>query len=202
MFSFNENDLAGDLGSLSDKGRIAFAAATATRQLSTYERIAVVLGQDQVQLPREIVGHLWIDIHASETDRDLWSERLDKVMSLLPGESDDWVVGHALVDDALSSLAYAIRCLLTHDAREAAWAARRAYEAADQAAIKSTNLHPGLPIAEVSLNSHEFVQRELVRQLSDLALLRANSINEVQARAFVDELLTEKELALLIPMQP
>lgn len=198
MYSFNENDLASELGSLPNNVRIAFAAATATRQLSTYERVAFGLPERQVQRPREILGQLWGGIHASEFDRDLWSERLDEVMNLLPDESDDWVIGHALADDALSSLAYTIRCVLNPDPREAAWAARRAYEAADQAAIRSTGVQLGLPHTELALNSHEFVQRELARQQRDLALLRTNSIHEVQEGAFENELLTEHELISLI----
>ena len=119
-------------------------------------------------------------------------------MSLLPEESDDWVIGHALADDALSSLAYAIRCLLTPEPQEAAWAARRAYEAADQSAIRVLGALAGSPNTEAAIKSHGFVQRELARQRMDLHLLRTDSVDEVQRKAFADQLLTAQEAAALV----
>lgn len=198
MYSFDENALVGELGALSSRARIAFAAAAATRQLCNYERLAHESEADREQRPREIAAQLWTDLRAAAVDRAAWSARLDEVMSLLPEESDDWVIGHALADDALSSLAYAIRCLLTPEPQEAAWAARRAYEAADQAAIRVLGVQPGLPNTEATIKSHGFVQRELARQRNDLSLLRADSVAEVQRQAFADELLTEQEAASLV----
>lgn len=198
MYSFDENALAGELRTLSSRARIAFAAAAATRQLGNYERLARESDGDSEQRPREIAALLWSDLQVAAVDRAAWSARLDEMMSLLPQESDDWVIGHALADDALSSLAYAIRCLLTSEPQEAAWAARRAYEAADQAAIRVLGVQPGLPNTEAVIKSHGFVQRELARQRHDLSLLRADSIDEVQRQAFEDDLLTEQEAASLV----
>lgn len=198
MYSFDENVLLEELGMLPSRARIAFAAATATRQLSNYERLARESEAESAQRPREIAAQLWADLRVSAVDRAAWSERLDEVMRLLPEESDDWVIGHALADDALSSLAYAIRCLLTPEPQEAAWAARRAYEAADQVAIRVLHVQPGLPKTEAAIKSQDFVQRELARQRSDLTLLRTGSVDEVQRQAFVDHLLTEQEAAALV----
>lgn len=195
MHSFDENALVSELGTLPSRARVAFAAAAATRQLGSYERFALGLGAESAQRPREIAVQLWADLHAAEVDRAAWSARLDEVMGFLPEEGDDWVIGHALADDALSSLAYAIRCLLTPEPQEAAWAARRGYEAADQAAIRVLGIQPGLPNAEVAIKSHGFVQRELARQRNDLSLLRADSVDEVRRQAFADELLSEEEAA-------
>lgn len=198
MHSFDESALVVELDGLSSQARIAFAAAAATRLLSSHERLARESDAGGEQRPREIAAQLWTDLQTVAVDRAAWSSRLDEVMNLLPEESDDWVVGHALVDDALSSLAYAIRCLLTPEPQEAAWAARRAYEAADQAAIRVLGVQPGLPNTEAAIKSHNFVQRELSRQRNDLSLLRADSIEEVQRQAFADELLSEQEAASLV----
>ena len=198
MYSFDENALIGELGALSSRARIAFAAAAATRQLGNYERLARESESGNEQRPREIVAQMWTDLRAEVIDRAAWSERLDEVMSLLPEENDDWVIDHALADDALSSLAYAIRCLVTTEPQEAAWAARRAYEAADQAAIRILGVQPGLPNTEAAIKSHGFVQRELARQRNDLSLLRVDSVDEVQQQAFAGELLTEQEAASLV----
>lgn len=197
MHSFDESALISELATLSTRARTAFAAAAATRQLGNYERFTRELKGGSGQRPREVACQLWADLQMVAFDRVVWLARLDEMMSLLPEESDEWTILHALADDALSSLAYAIRCLLTPEPQEAAWAARRAYEAADQAAIRSAGVQPGLPNTEIVIMSHRFVQRELARQRNDLVLLRAESIDEVQRQAFKAELLTEEEVVSL-----
>lgn len=194
MTSFDENVLVGELAVLSAQARIAFAVATATRQLGNYERFAHEIKSETAHRPREIANQLWSDLSSKTVDQVTWSARLDQVMNMLPGEDEDWVIWHALADDALSSLAYSIRCLLKPEVQEAAWAARRAYEAADQAAIRILAIQPGLPDAEMKIKSHDCVQRELVRQRNDLALLRAEAIDEVRDQAQQSELLTKEEV--------
>jgi len=192
MYIFDEVALARSLEALPDQAKIAFAAAAATRQLGSYERLAR-LKTEPAQRPREIAVQLWDDLSAVAFNRISWSARLDEVMGLLPEESDDWTVVHALAEDALSSLAYAIRCLLTLDPQEATWAGRRAYEAADQAAIHVLGDRLGMPQSEDLINSHRLVQRELERQRNDLAMLHGGALNEVRERAFSNESLTNEE---------
>lgn len=198
MYKFGENALINELEGMPNAPRIAFAAATATRQLGSFERLSSRHGAEADLRPREIVVQLWDDLQEPIVNRAAWTERLDEVMGLLPEDGDDWFIGLAMAEDALSSVAYAIRCLLTHSAQEAAWAARRAYEAADQAAIKVLGLTPGLPNEEITIREHCFVQRELARQRNDLLLLHAaNTIEDVRRNAFSNELLTEQEAAQL-----
>lgn len=197
MYSFDEIALIGELKALPQRARKAFAAAAATRQLGNFERFARESGIGNERRPREIADQLWIALQADAIDGASWSTNLDEVMSLLPEEGDDSAINHALADDALSSLAYAIRCLLSPEPQEAAWAGRRAYEAADQAAIRALDVQPGSASNEAAIKSHGFVQRELSRQTNDLSLLRDGSIAEVQQQALVDELLTEQEAASL-----
>lgn len=197
MYSFDERVLVSELAALSNPAQIAFALAAATRQLSNYERFAREFDPGNEQRPRQIVNQLWVDLRNPAVDSTAWSVRLDEVMGLLPEEEDDWEIGHALAEDALSSLAYAIRCRLTPEPQEAAWAARRAYEAADQAAIRVLGVQPGLPNSEVTILAHEFVQRELICQQTDLLALRNDLIDEVQRKALTVELLNDHEAATL-----
>src|SRR5262249_12079900 len=150
------------------------AAASATRQLGSYERLVSRLGKVKAGRPREIAMHLWKDVRSAEIDHATWSKILGEVMNLIPEENDDWTGVEALADDAVSSLAYAIRCLLTRSSQEAVWAARRAYEAADQAAIRTLGVQPE-PHTEETIKAHTFVQRELARQRNDLSLLADGS---------------------------
>lgn len=187
---YTEEALIAELKALSPARRVAFAAAAATRQLSNWECIA---DARTVHRPAEIVAELWTDLHAGAVDRSAWMDRLDEVMALLPDEGQNWGMAGALADDALSSLAYAIRALLTADAQEAAWAARRAYEAADQASIVMLDIQPGTPAAEAAIRAHDIVQREMSRQLADLTLLREAAVDELQRRAYAEDLLTTRE---------
>lgn len=188
MLRFDENALVGELSALSRSARIAFSAAAATRQLGSYERFDHDVRSQK--RPRELVVELWAAIQSSTVDHAAWSAKLEEVMALLPEDGDNLALEDALAEDALSSLAYAIRCLLNPEPQEAAWAARRAYEAADQAAIRLLGVQPGLPSAEAEVLSHAIVQREISRQQRDLSLLRSGSLEEVKRKAFEDELLS------------
>ena len=193
MLAFDETSLIEELAMMPNDARVAFAAAAATRQLAGYERFS-----RDCQL-RPLVMELWSAIKQSAVDDAAWSSRLDEVMGLLPEESSDWSTGHALAEDALSSLVYAIRCLLKPEPQEAAWAARRAYEAADQAAIRLSGLQPGIPTSEAAILAHELVQRELSRQRIDLRLLRGGSFDDVERGSFQNHLLNEEETEALLP---
>ena len=191
MYDFHEAQLVIDLDTLPERARIAFASAAATRQLSNYERFAKDCTAQA--RPRQIAHELWASLSSSDIDLDAWSSRLEEVMELLPDPDAKWVVDHALAEDALSSLAYAIRCLLDPLPQEAAWAARCAYNAADQAAIRLLDIDPERS-AEAAILGHEVVQRELSRQKRDLDLLRGGALDGVKSQAYADELLSAAEI--------
>jgi uncharacterized protein YjaG (DUF416 family) len=195
MFSFDEKMLVAELAGLSEHAQVAFAAAAATRQLDSFERFARATGMDE-QRPREIALLLWDALQRQPIDSSGWSSILDEVMDLQPEEDSGHWVSRALAEDAISALAYAIRCMSTSNPQEAAWAARCAYEAADQAAIRALDVQPGSPTSEALIKSHEWVQRELLRQNRDLTLLisgQETAISELQDHAFAETLLTESE---------
>lgn len=196
MLHFDEISLVSELDILPSNARIGFAAAAATRQIVSYERFE--LNVDSRRRQREIVLELWNAVHSSHFDRATWSAFLDEVMVLLPHEGANRSIWYALAEDAVSSLAYAIRCALNDESREAAWAARRSYEAADQVAIRMLDIELGTPGSEAKILSHEIVQRELSRQQGDLALLRASSVSEVKLRSFDSQFLTNQEADCLV----
>jgi len=191
MYNFDERALVRQLEGLPSRDRIAFAAAAATRQLGNVERFC------SASSPRRIATQLWAALRAEPVELSAWSRHLDEAMSLLDElDEGDWVA-RALAVDGLASLAYAIRCFLTKDAQEAAWAARRAYEAADQIAIlalRALDKDFDLNKSEADVSAHLLVQRELERQRNDSAHLLAGSIELVERQAFLDELVTDEEL--------
>jgi len=188
MHCFDEAALVTELATMPAGRQLAFAAAVATRQLESYEWYARRLGPGAIARPREIAMMLWGE---SPGERHDWAECLTEVLGLMPEESDEWTVFHSLAEDALASLAYAIRALLTADPQEAAWAARRGYEAADQAAIRLLGIQPGPQEAERAIREHPLVQQELGRQRRDLLLIATD--------AGVDALSALRDLALAEP---
>lgn len=100
-------------------------------------------------------------------------------MTVFPDEESESSNLHAYAQDALSSLAYTVRCLIDGSAQEAAWGANSAYEAADQAAIRQLGIQPGGTAAEHRILMHPFVQRELERQERDLHILEQHPFKEV-----------------------
>lgn len=194
MLAFDEPRLRKALSALPSRARLAFAVARATRQLSAYERFAELYPHNRPIRPRQIAASLWDKIQRSDLAVKGWPEVLDEVMALIPEEQP----GHGFLDliaqDSIASLAYAIRCLIFDDAQEAAWAARRAYEAADQAAIRSLNMAPATPGAEASILAHQFVQRTLASQNEDLALSTHQDIEALFRRSYSAPVFTRSEL--------
>ena len=94
---------------------------------------------------------------------------LDRCMALIPDEDDGpWIPEQAAGEDAGAAVAYALRCRQNGRGQEAAWSARRAYEALDHYVINHEDIDVNLPGAEEEVLAHPVVQSELARQLRDL----------------------------------
>lgn len=201
LHHFDETQLSDDLSKLPAKSRMAFAAAVASRPLGTCERFAGPLGLANGGRPREITVQLWGALRGDSSERATWVVALEEVMNLLPPATESASFAHGLLDDALSSLVYAIRCLLTPQADEAAWAARCAYESIGRAALHALRVPAGTPQAEAQVLAHPWVQRELERQRRDLAALLADrsvaAIHALQQRVSAEDLLTADEALTL-----
>lgn len=197
MTNFNETVLVQTLALFSPRVRVAFAASAAHRLLENFQIYSRHYQFTPVTHPEKILERLWDQLHSAQIDDQYWSETLDQVMASFPDESEKWSIWRPLADDALASLAYASECLRNSDAQEAAWAARRAYEAADQAAIRILDIQPGTPDAERTILAHPVVQRELERQERDIDMCkRLNEKAAIEALAKIagtENLLTSDE---------
>ena len=193
MKKFDEIELVKKVTLLSYYEQIAFATAACSRQ-----SIAFASSNDNSEELKMILSRLCVLVtEKGIIETPEWQKILEKVMQLLPGEQVHSTIRYVLLEDAVSSLAYAIRCVLRTSPQEAVWAARHAYEATDQAAIKALNLAVGDSNFEEKINNHEFVQRELSRQDRDIGLLVDGAVEAVIKRSQIEELLTEQELAFL-----
>ena len=101
---------------------------------------------------------------------------LERCMASIPGdEQDTKKEPAAYAQDAAASVAYTIRARLEDDPQEAAWAARRAYEAVDYFIVSQIDSTTVTPEDKRFVLSHPLVQAELRRQQADLEELQSVS---------------------------
>ncbi|MGF1526863.1 MAG: DUF416 family protein [Candidatus Competibacterales bacterium] len=169
-----------------------------TRQLEACEQFAERFAPESKGSAKAVIDQLWEAVVGNSSEKTNWEAVQKEVMELLPEEQDQWAPFHVYADHAIASLAYTIRCLLKPDAQEAAWSARRAYEAADQAAIRDLDVQTGAADSEARILAHPIVQRELQRQQRDLRLLQSSpleqSLNALKASAFSEPMLSLSEM--------
>jgi uncharacterized protein YjaG (DUF416 family) len=197
MIKFEEKILVARLARVSSSSRAMFSLCCATRQTTAWEEYAKHFCPDDEGAFKEVVECIWNALGSNVVPLN-WTSTLEEVMDLFPGEQSESSNLHAYAEDALASLAYTIRCLIEGSEQEAAWGARRAYETADQAAIRKLGIHPQGAAAEQQILTHLFVQRELERQERDIQTLEHHPFNEVLERlklsAFSEQALTLDEL--------
>jgi hypothetical protein len=194
MFSYDKKGLLGQLAALPQPARLACATAAATRLMPACERYALVAATGREGRAREIVAELWQCILTDDPAQQPWPEVLDEVMSMIPGKEVEGGLLTQMAEDALASLAYAIRCLLVDHTGQAEAAVGREYDAVDQAAIKLTGVVPNTPKKEALLLAHPIIQRALGRQQKDLLLLRQGDVAELLRQSVANPTFTEEEL--------
>ena len=184
MKRFDETALLQRLERLPRALRVAFAAACAQRMLPAYNAFSAVNGQgspDEVDLA---MGRVWsglFDPGVPEVERDI-----ARVMELIPREdADEWLPEQPYAEDATAALVYALRTAKSGEAQEAAWAARRVYEALDHHVMNRLGIE-----GEEEVLDHPLIQAEFVRQDRDLAMLERAAGTDASARGAVSELRT------------
>jgi uncharacterized protein YjaG (DUF416 family) len=178
LLRFNEQEVARVLGRLPAPFRTAFAAASAERLLPAYASFAQRSGQGDPGKLAAILERLWQDLDGSQTSEDQKQDEIELCTSLIPEEASGlWIPEQAYAEDAAAALAYALRSRQSGETQEAAWAARRAYEALDHLVIAQEGIDINEAGAEKRVLSHPLVQAELSRQQHDLRELAADQQN-------------------------
>src|SRR5687767_1644568 len=138
VLKFNEAGIKNALEELPSLIRVAFAALCAERLIRAYD--AYVKKSDKASLRLgAMLEQLWRDLSGSPMSSDELQRNIDVCTQPIPNE--EGAVGvHAYAEDAAAALCYALRTRQNESAQEAAWAARRAYEALDQFVIAQQGL--------------------------------------------------------------
>jgi uncharacterized protein YjaG (DUF416 family) len=184
----DERDLWRQLERLSNRLRVAFAAACAQRQVPNYVRFSKVTGQGHPDVLIGALGCLWDDLLGKQAAEKILQEHLDACMSLLPDEQDTYDGLAYYADDAVSAAAYAIRARLSSDIQQVVWAARRAYNALDEF-VGAERPDSGAidQKEEERILSHLLVQAELLRQRTDLMQLQKIEVGSISEREGIEE---------------
>jgi uncharacterized protein YjaG (DUF416 family) len=172
VLRFDESALVKCLAQLPNEARVAFAALCAERQLPNYERFSAKSGTGNPRTLKEALLPIWAGLQGRRASANELEAILGRCMALIPGEEDASEEA-AYADDAVASVAYTIRALLTADPQEAAWAARRAYDAVDHFIANQLNQSIIERELEGAIAAHPLVQAELQRQQADLRDLQS-----------------------------
>ena len=163
MELFDETVLISRLEALAPNARTAFALACA-RRLQPF-----LHSDSQTEaLVRESLALL----EASVLDNALSQEGLREVLVRVEDSPE-------LDADPVASTCFALRAWVHGASREAAWAARRAYDARDQMVWEELGLQFSDPGAEERVLAHPLIQHELRTQREDLNALAEGRIREV-----------------------
>jgi uncharacterized protein YjaG (DUF416 family) len=176
MLRYDEADTIRALAAIPRNSRVAFAAACAERLFPAYEDFCRKDRRGDQAAMAEILERVWKHLLGDEIEAEQIRAELTRCMALIPGEEDEpWIREQAYADDAASAIAYALRTLESGDPQEAAWAARRTYEAADHHVTHRLGIED-----ETQVLNHPIVQAEFARQRRDLDELRGAKRESIQ----------------------
>jgi hypothetical protein len=178
---FSESALKNRLSRLSPRARSVFAWSCSARLFAGYIRWHEETGS----VPDKFVHNILVDVRDrlfNPNEGELFPElsnSIDILDGLTPDEESEWSPSHPIAQDAVASLAYTLGSMATGGSQESTWAARRAYEAADQLAM--FELAPGRTEypEESKVLSHSAVQTELARQESNLEMIEHGNLDAV-----------------------
>lgn len=189
ILKYDEADIVQKLRQLPVRLRALFALLCALRVLPSYARFHSRTGRGDPLALQALSERLWQDLTGNTMAASELQLAVDSALRLVPAEDDGWdEETQPYAEDAAAALAYALRARLNGDPQEAAWSARRVYEAADHFALANSGESSSRPVDEVAALSHAGVQSELARQQRDLRDLAEVAAGETAADARLDEL--------------
>lgn len=174
MLTFDENKLRERLLKLSPKARAVFAACCATRLRPAYAVFCERSKSGDLAVLESALAFVWSNVdQLGNIDTPTLDQQLKHVMVLIPRDDDEsWTELHKFAEDSLASTAYALRIYLRGNAdeaaKEAAWAARRVFEAISSYVVDARSVDVSRKGFAELVDREPMMQNELTRQGRDL----------------------------------
>jgi uncharacterized protein YjaG (DUF416 family) len=184
ILRFDEALLKRELSRIPVSLRVVFAATVAERLLPIYAIFSRKTGRGDPQSLMEILERLWRDIDGIKMSPEELQQNIDLSMELAPDEDEKpWVPEQNWAEDAAAAVVYALCTRQNGNPQDAAWAARRAWEALDDFVLTQEDIDPNIPGAQERITSNPLIQAEFMRQQRDLIELVAADRKNVSAIA-------------------
>jgi hypothetical protein len=166
--AIDEDRLERRLAILSHAQVITFASTCAAR----LEKTAIELSSaDTLASVTTVIEAISFYLSARiEFDSNSFEEEL---LQTMPDEDENPDFVSAVIEDAAAAGVYALRTVRDGSARDAVWAARRAYDTADRRVLQMLNVDEIGVSEEAYILQHPVVQAELQRQERDISALEA-----------------------------
>jgi hypothetical protein len=184
VLRFALDDLSKKLASLPRRLRTAFAAACTQRLMPGYTRFASGNFKPNPQQAMKILDELWNDIENGSSDPGKLKRDFEICETLIPGDDVSYFDGFEYVEDAMVSLAYAIKSELEGGAEEAMWAAERG-ESSLFRFVEGLVGDVESRADMARIYSHPLMQTELRRREADLADLQSAANNPGNGPAII-----------------
>jgi len=131
---------------------------------------------------------LWRMIESDRFDDGLLKREYDVCVSLMPDYDKHYIQGQEEAEDAVLSIAYAIRTQVDDAAKYAELAAEKAYDSLDHYLIERYAIDLDEPRVRHKIEAYPIMQRELQRQQADLAELQEAAQNSGRERAVISRI--------------
>lgn len=180
VLRYDETALVSQLDLLQAPVGVAFAFACAERIVPAYRAFHALTGYGDPLMLESTLELLWKALEDDSVAKPALEQHIQACDALFLKEDagSPWLL-HSAANDALAAVYYGIRCWRTGEAQEAAWAARRVYEALDRAVIERSGIDVNAGGAERTILEDSLIQAELERQARDLTELRQTEDRDV-----------------------
>lgn len=172
MIKFDRSYLTERLGAMPGPLQVLFAAAVAERLFPQAEAFFRARDREALERLRNALDLLWTYGAAGQADDQMRDAALSACEASIRVAADEDTDDAFFAENAAAAIAYGLRAMRSGDAQEPGWAAQRAYDSVDHYVLME-EADRKAEWSEAEVLAHAVVQRELRRQLDDVAALEA-----------------------------
>lgn len=191
ILRFDEANLERALTLFSARQLSAFAAAGASRLVQEVQRLTA--DGESVDILVEAHDSMWQAIETGILADTTIQEK--QLLNELTACCENPTFKAAVFEDACAATMYAIRSIYNNNIQNAVWSVRRAYETADRYAASLLDIREYNSAAEDKILRHPAVQRELKRQIRDIALIAEVDIFDPDAFVNIRSLIVNERIS-------